>query len=95
MRTKMISNGRQHGKVEYTPKLWAIDAAAGHRPEQPEEWPAALRQLMAECWAQDPAERPSQRAVMERLAVMQRPDEWTIPGSSPPPQQSGCSCCLQ
>ena len=97
MRTKAVSTGKAHGRMEYTPKMWAHDAAQGTRPEQPEEWPAPLRELMAECWAHEPAKRPSQKTVMERLEKMLQPELYTYPGKGERLEGAapGCSCSLQ
>jgi serine/threonine protein kinase len=97
MRTKAVSTAQKHGRVEYTPRAWAHDAAAGVRPEQPEEWSEPLRSLMAECWAHEPAKRPSQKSVMDRLEKMLQPELFTYPGKGERPEGEPptCGCSLQ
>ena len=96
LRTKSSPTG---ARIEVTGKIWAIDAAAGTRPELPAEWPAELRTLMVECWAHDPQARPSQRRVKARLLPLLRPEEFTYPGrggaGAEAAGQPGCSCCVQ
>ena len=77
----------------YTPKLWATDAAAGVRPEQPEAWPPALRQLMRECWSADPEERPSMKVVMDRLEQMLEPQKFTDPTKKGAAAGADGGCC--
>ncbi|KAG1667274.1 hypothetical protein FOA52_012563 [Chlamydomonas sp. UWO 241] len=45
--------------------------AGGEREEIPREWPAPLRVIIAECWAQDPSQRPSFGAITRRLVALQ------------------------
>ncbi len=42
--------------------------AAGERERLPARWPPALKQLVSDCWAQDPALRPSFGEVLSRCA---------------------------
>lgn len=51
-------------------KAWAQRVAGGHRPELPAGWPAALRDLIADCWAQDAARRPPLPEVVDRLRAL-------------------------
>jgi hypothetical protein len=39
----------------------------GGRMVIPKAWPEALRELIAQCWTQDPQQRPSAADVVERL----------------------------
>ncbi|KXZ49131.1 hypothetical protein GPECTOR_23g6 [Gonium pectorale] len=50
---------------------YAAKVSRGYRPPLPAAWPEALRRLIAACWEQDPALRPSMAAVKEALARMQ------------------------
>ncbi len=43
---------------------------SGLKPEVPGDMPADYRALMEECWATDPVERPSFRAILPRLRSM-------------------------
>ena len=52
----------------------------GERPGLPETMPADLSQLVRDCWAQNPADRPSASDVVARLEAMLMP---------PPPGQAG------
>ena len=45
-----------------------MQVASGERRPLPESIPEALRQIIADCWAQDPKARPKIRAVVDRLA---------------------------
>ena len=74
--------------------MWATDAVAGMRPEQPETWPAELRTLMAACWAATPASRPSFKVVADTLAPMLRPAEFTDPAQPNKSPDAGC-CAVQ
>lgn len=53
--------------------LVAVDGMApmqvseGYRRPIPEDWPAAIRELVADCWAARPDARPPMRQVAERL----------------------------
>ncbi len=40
---------------------------SGKRPAVPESLPFGVRQLIEECWAQNPAARPTFKEVAERL----------------------------
>ena len=45
-----------------------VQVASGERRPLPDSIPEALRQIIADCWAQDPKARPKIRAVVDRLA---------------------------
>ena len=45
-------------------------AQQGGRPEIPAAMPPPLRQLMEECWAQEPLQRPLFPAICARLAAI-------------------------
>ncbi|PNW73229.1 hypothetical protein CHLRE_14g623926v5 [Chlamydomonas reinhardtii] len=47
---------------------YAAKVSEGYRPPLPERWPHHVKQLIADCWAQDPAARPSMAVVRERIA---------------------------
>jgi hypothetical protein len=74
--------------------MWAIDAAAGVRPEQREAWPPVLSLTMADCWAAEPSQRPSFRIVIDRLAPMLQPQLFTDPTKPKAGADGGC-CMLQ
>lgn len=52
-------------------ELAAAVAAAGLRPTLPGKSPPGFADLMAACWAADPAQRPPMDAVAQALAAMQ------------------------
>ncbi|CAG9463160.1 unnamed protein product [Pedinophyceae sp. YPF-701] len=41
--------------------------AEGYRPKIPEKWPAPVAALVQQCWADNPADRPSMSTVVEKL----------------------------
>ncbi|CAK0785798.1 hypothetical protein CVIRNUC_009009 [Coccomyxa viridis] len=49
-------------------EVYAAQVASGERRPLPDSIPEALRQIIADCWAQDPKARPKIRAVVDRLA---------------------------
>ncbi|KAF8055751.1 splA [Scenedesmus sp. PABB004] len=46
---------------------YAARVAAGFRPPLHDSWPTSIRGIIEDCWAQDPAERPSMEQVVTRL----------------------------
>ena len=77
MRTKKVPGG---GRVEYTPKLWALDSATkGVRPELRPAFPPPLRDIMAQCWHEVPSSRPPFSAVVAFLSPHLRPEEYSNP----------------
>ncbi len=42
----------------------------GHKPEVPGDMPGQYRTLMEDCWATDPAARPTFPAILDRLRLM-------------------------
>jgi serine/threonine protein kinase len=48
----------------------AGETAHGRRPRLPWRWPAPLRALIAECWAEAPAQRPAATEIVARLTEM-------------------------
>ncbi|KAG2429957.1 hypothetical protein HYH02_013908 [Chlamydomonas schloesseri] len=65
----------------------------GYRPPLPQRWPDAVKQLISDCWAQDPAARPSMAVVRSRIAGL-------IASGAPEEMQeqltpmSPCSCTI-
>ena len=43
---------------------------SGHKPDVPADVPAGYNELMEECWAKDPAKRPSFKSVLSRLQAL-------------------------
>jgi hypothetical protein len=43
---------------------------SGRKPEVPDDMPRDYQRLMEDCWATDPAARPSFSKVLERLEPM-------------------------
>ena len=84
-----------HARVEYTPRLWATDAACESvRPEVLPQWPAELCALMTQCWDADPASRPSAREIVERLHPLLQPERFTDPSKARADASGGC-CAVQ
>ena len=50
---------------------YAQRIADGFRQPLPESWPAPLRSLISDCWAQRSSERPAFAQVLERLRAIQ------------------------
>ena len=48
-------------------EIYAEKVARGYRVPIPARWPEAVRELVAQCWAQDPADRPSMDDVARML----------------------------
>ena len=47
-------------------------AQGGERPKCPKRWPPALRNLVQQCWREEPSERPSFGEVATRLESLLR-----------------------
>ena len=45
--------------------------AGGYRHPLPRDWPEELRQLISQCWAQDPEQRPLAADVAARLGRLE------------------------
>jgi serine/threonine protein kinase len=90
MRRKKVA----HAMVEYTPRMWAQDAANGVRAELPDKWPEIVRTLIAECWDQDPAKRPSAADLMHRLEPHLQPGKHTDPAAKAAKGAEGGCCTL-
>ena len=91
MRSKRIA----HGRVEYTARLWATDAAReGVRAEVLPQWPGELCKLMTQCWSADPASRPSAREIVEKLQPLLEPERFTDPSKAVADASGGC-CAVQ
>jgi hypothetical protein len=71
--------------------------ANGHREDLPPYWPPALKALVAACWAQDPAARPSFAQVLDRLyqlklsGDLERMDDGRPKGDYNPVADCGCA----
>ena len=50
---------------------YAQRIADGFRQPLPESWPAPLRMLISDCWAQRSSERPTFAQVLDRLRAIQ------------------------
>ena len=50
-------------------EAYCARVSLGFRQTIPDAWPSQLRSLVAECWAQDDAERPTAKDVVARLQV--------------------------
>ena len=79
MRHKTVKHHGAQVKVEYTPKLWARDSAKGKRAELPDRWPNFIRQMIADCWQQEAAKRPSAADIMKMLEQRLERDKLTDP----------------
>ena len=49
-----------------------MQVAGGYRRPLPDFVPEALRELITECWAQNPKERPPITEVVDQLYTLQR-----------------------
>eukprot|EP00210_Caulerpa_lentillifera_P003494 g3334.t1 len=67
---------------------YAQGIALGNRPVVPEDWPESFATLVRQCWAQDPADRPSMNTIVSQLIDL-RGDNWIV--SERPVR--GCGCC--
>ena len=83
---------------------YAQRIADGFRQPLPESWPAPLRALISDCWAQRSSERPTFAQVLDRLHAIQV-SAWQPPershsahrgwrGAAPPRWVPSTSCCL-
>ncbi|KAI8465382.1 MAG: hypothetical protein J3K34DRAFT_396170 [Monoraphidium minutum] len=76
---------------------YAQRVSEGHREEMPGYWPKPLKALVASCWAQDPAARPSFKSVLQQLYDMRRSgvgealDALRPRGNYNPTTDCGCS----
>ena len=53
-----------------------MQVANGYRRPIPDNWPSAIRTLVASCWAEQPSQRPKMTLVAKTLAnVLQQPNE--------------------
>ena len=90
-------------------RRYATRVNSGWRPPLPVEWPEELSLLVADCWCQHAADRPSMKAVVQRLSAIQGTMEssrgpWTSqlmnPKANHPSSYGACSqlldrlCCL-
>jgi len=57
---------------EATVTAYVRARAEGARERIPTRWPPELRQLVAECWAQEPEDRPDFGQVVSRLRALQK-----------------------
>ena len=48
-------------------RKYTVKVADGWRPELPKQWPVELKQIIRDCWHQDPSSRPSAAHVCHRL----------------------------
>jgi mitogen-activated protein kinase kinase kinase 7 len=71
--------------------------ANGHREDLPHYWPFALKDLVASCWAQDPASRPSFAQVLDMLyqlkltGAVEHMDDRRPKGEYNPVNDCGCA----
>lgn len=61
----MSSTDEPKGVEDYAAKV-----ATGYRSKFSKRWPKHLSTLIAECWTQNPDERPSMRTVVARLEAI-------------------------
>ncbi len=52
-------------------EAYATRVSQGYRPPTDTKIPLEVRQLIADCWAQDPEARPSMQQVVERMQDIQ------------------------
>lgn len=53
-------------------RRYATRVNSGWRPPMPVEWPDGLRDLIADCWSQQPECRPPMQEVLQRLQALQK-----------------------
>lgn len=75
-------------------KAIAMKVARGFRRDIPKHWPAALSELVTDCWSHDPTLRPTALEVVERLespALKTLVEEWDATEKA---RMAGC-CVVQ
>lgn len=73
----------------------AHKVAAGYRQPISAGLPQALQQLVRECWAQSPEQRPSMASVAARLREVQQSGEVEeAEGRHGPPASAGCCAVM-
>eukprot|EP00798_Chlamydomonas_sp_ICE-L_P024729 gene24729-10365_t len=80
-----------HEGTEEEIERYAQNVSEGYRPPIHELFPAELKLLMADCWAQDPKERPCMSLVAERLRAIQ--DEGALDGMGGGGNSGCCVVC--
>jgi len=64
----LLSNQPPFGELEQLSNdSFADSVCSGHRPEIPADSPPPLRRLITECWADEPADRPTASIVSDAL----------------------------
>lgn len=61
-----VSNLGSESEIEQ----YAEKVSQGYRPPIPQNWPEPLRELVADCWHQEPETRPTMSRIKERLQKM-------------------------
>ncbi|KAF6253037.1 kinase-like domain-containing protein [Scenedesmus sp. NREL 46B-D3] len=89
-----VAMGDEHDELlDYARKV-----ANGHREALPVYWPASVKGLVAACWAQEPAARPSFKEVLRQLYAMKQAgvdaemDKARPKGNYNP--VTDCGCCI-
>eukprot|EP00698_Gefionella_okellyi_P005534 TRINITY_DN15046_c0_g1_i1.p1 TRINITY_DN15046_c0_g1~~TRINITY_DN15046_c0_g1_i1.p1 ORF type:complete len:568 (+),score=109.89 TRINITY_DN15046_c0_g1_i1:114-1817(+) len=65
---ELLTGKSPHPRVPYYELIQKVPL--GLRPPIPEDTPDALAKLMRECWSDDPLQRPTFAAIVERLEVV-------------------------
>lgn len=71
------------GRAMEEVKQWAVAVSEGYRPAVKENWPTGIKELITECWAASPGDRPTMANVIERLEAILKSGAFLIPEAIP------------
>ena len=86
---EMCTHEKPFGAMTYEAFKAALEK--GVRPEVPSEWPASLRELLADCWEGSPADRIDARDVRARLSVVREDAAAMAPAEAPKEKSQACT----
>ena len=95
---RVLMQARKPSEMHHMLKKHAKSVARGHREEIPQHWPLPVRQLIQDCWHQQPEARPRMSEVIDRLKSIKEQRciaemDYTLAAISA--RSSGCcSCCV-
>ena len=64
---RVLMQARRPSEMNHMLKKHAKSVAKGHREEIPKHWPLPVKQLIQDCWHQQPEARPRMSEVIDRL----------------------------
>lgn len=67
---KVLLLARRPSEMHHMLKKHARSVAKGHREEIPYHWPQAVKELIEDCWHQNPEQRPRMAEVIVRLLAL-------------------------